>query len=89
MEQPAVQRAIGRAYGGGEPCRAYRLTLTQVRKVAWVCNASSEVPVTSEPTAKVKLHEARENGRPRRAVRSVIVAARSSQMIANPQTGIP
>jgi len=45
--------------------------------------------VTSVPTGKVKLHQVSEKGRWRRAMRSVIVAARSSRMMANPHTGIP
>jgi hypothetical protein len=45
--------------------------------------------VTHVPTGKVKLHQVSANGRPRRAVRIVMVAASTSHIIANPQVGTP
>jgi hypothetical protein len=51
--------------------------------------ASEIVPVTHVPTGNVKLHQVSANGRPRRAVRSVIAAASASHIMAKPQVGTP
>src|SRR5690348_178551 len=47
------------------------------------------VPVTQVPMGKVKLYQVSANGSPRRAVRTVLAAARTSHTITVPQTGIP
>ena len=54
-----------------------------------VCTASPVVPVTKVPIGKVKDHQVSENGRPARAVRTVMAPAIPAHSRANPQTGTP
>ena len=70
----------------------YSTTATSRSTVSELRAARAMVPVTQVPTGNVKLHQVRANGsRPpaARAVRSVIAAASTSHIIANPHTGTP
>src|SRR3954449_8403794 len=51
--------------------------------------ARSDVPVTTVPTGKTNDHQARENGMPLRAARTVSAAASAPHRSAKPQTGTP
>jgi hypothetical protein len=64
-------------------------TAIQASAAAPVCAASTEVPVTTVPSGKVKLHQVSAKGRSRRTAAIVIAATIASQSIEKPQTGTP
>ncbi len=67
----------------------YSATATPVNIADGTRAASALVPVTNVPSGNTKLHHVNANGNPRRAVRTVTVAAVATHSRANPHVIVP
>src|SRR5262249_43411298 len=85
----AMRRVLRNAVAHATSSSPKMPTASQAKNRAPVSVASTEAPVTTVPTGKVKLHQVSEKGRPRRIVRTVIRPAIAIQARAKPKTGSP
>src|SRR3954452_7030185 len=84
---PAAVRTVTASQARTSPAK--KSTAATRNRSAPDATARSDVPVTTVPTGKMNDHQARENGRPLRAARTVSATASAPHRSAKPQTGTP